>query len=107
MGEAMVRALLSLPVLICCHALFALTVFFTLLNWSSSMAFFLRALLFGSLTSSVASQSTITANPEHSGVPTPYPNPYLGNNQNHSWYNGPNSPLTNATDFNGRPIYET
>lgn len=59
----------------------------------------------------VLSQSTLTANPEHSAIPTTYPNPYANPNKtnnwlqqhNQTWYNSslPNSNWSNATDSNG------
>lgn len=87
--------------------------FFSLRWHSASMASFKTSLLVSiALIGSSVSQSTLIANPEHSAIPTNYPNPYLNphaNNtgwssqHNESWFNSsvPNSAWTNGTDSNG------
>ncbi|KAK5101613.1 hypothetical protein LTS08_004071 [Lithohypha guttulata] len=67
--------------------------------------------ILASLAALSASQSTLTANPAHSAIPTAYPNPYESPHRNNSWlqqHNGswfdasqPHSPWSNATDSNG------
>ena len=105
MGSAeMIRRVFTSPLLVCSHVLFVLSVVVLLLLWSPNMAFTLRSLLLGGLVASVSGQNTVTVtvNPQHSGGPSPYPNPYQEPHQNSSWYNGqPNSPWSNATDFDG------
>ncbi|KAK5944296.1 hypothetical protein PMZ80_003577 [Knufia obscura] len=75
------------------------------------MAYAKLLLHIGVLVTVVQGQETLTANPEHSAIPEPYPNPYQYPNHNNSWiqkhnetwFNAsePNSPWSNATDANG------
>ena len=76
------------------------------------MAFFQSiSLIFSFLATLTASQTTLTANPEHSAIPSAYPNPYYNPHRNTSWLqqhnetwfnaSAPNSFWSNATDANG------
>ena len=80
-------------------------------TYVSIMASFKALCIIGALVSYVRGQTTITANIEHSAIPSPYPKPYEQPHYNVSWIqkhnqtwfdsSEPNSAWSNATDSNG------